>query len=58
MKKFSGCEKTTLPVVLYEDMKEGTKSKAFTFSMLTIEALEQDVKWRRSAAFIVNFEHV
>ena len=31
---------------------------AITCSMLTIETLEQSVKWRRSSVFIVNFEQV
>ena len=33
---------------------------AITCSKLTIETLEQSVKyvWRRSAVFIVNFEHI
>ena len=41
-------------------MKWSTPQSAFTYSKLTIEILEQGVKydWRRSGVFIVNFEHI
>ena len=51
------CKLQQWATLLQKEIPQSSKS-AFTRLKLTIETLEQGVKWRRVGFFIVNVEHI